>query len=233
MRRAAAFLTPFGGAAEPSPLAVAWFPAVGAAVGLAAGGVWWVGSRVWPVALAAALTVAADLALTGMLHFDGLVDSADGLLAPMDRRRRLAVMADPHAGAFGVGAGVVVLLLRWAALAAQAPSPWLVGGIWCASRTVMAVGLGVLPYARGEGLASSWRGGAVAIPAGTGLLLALTLAGAGAGGRGAGALAGVLAGGGLVLGLGRRRLGGYTGDVLGAAGMVGETVGLIVAAARW
>jgi adenosylcobinamide-GDP ribazoletransferase len=45
--------------------------------------------------------------------------------------------------------------------------------------------------------------------------------------------AGALAGFGAVLALAWRRLGGYTGDVLGAAGVVAETVGLLVAAARW
>lgn len=229
----ASFLTPLGGAAAPSARALVWFPVVGALVGLGVGGVWSYGARLWPLALAAALAVVADLALTGMLHLDGLVDSADGLLAPMDRERRLAVMADPGAGAFGVGAAVSVLLVRWAALAGRRPSVWLVAGLWCASRTVMAVALATLPYARRKGLARSWRGGALVGPALVGCGLATVLAVTGSGWPGAAAVAAVWAAGGAVLWLGVRRLGGYTGDVLGAAGVVGETVGLVVAAARW
>nr|MDQ3643801.1 adenosylcobinamide-GDP ribazoletransferase [Actinomycetota bacterium] len=125
MRKALSFLTPFGGAAVPSPSALSWFPVVGAGMGLTLGAIWWAADRLWAAPVAAAVVVAADLALTGMLHFDGLVDSADGLLPPMETDRRLEVMSDPAAGAFGVGVAVVVLLLRWTALTTLAPSPVL------------------------------------------------------------------------------------------------------------
>src|SRR5204862_4098680 len=137
MRRALAFLTPLGGPAAPSPRALAWFPAVGAALGLALGGAWWVAARVWPPAAAAAVVVAADLALTGMLHLDGLVDSADGLLPHLPRDRRLAVMAAPDVGAFGIAIAAAVLLLRWSSFASRPPSVLLVAGLWCVSRTAM------------------------------------------------------------------------------------------------
>ena len=117
MRRALAFLTPLFGASEPRPETLTWFPFAGAALGLVLGAVWWGAERIWPAAVAAAIVVAADLALTGLLHVDGLADSADGLLPHLDRERRLEVMAAPDVGAFGVAAVVAVLLLRWAALA--------------------------------------------------------------------------------------------------------------------
>ncbi len=232
MRRALAFLTPFGGAAVPSPSTFTWFPFVGAGMGLALGAVWWLASELWVAPVAAAVVVAADLALTGMLHFDGLVDSADGLLPPMERSRRLEVMADPAAGAFGVGAAVVVLLLRWASLAALAPSPVLLGAVWCASRLAMAWFAQTVPYARPSGLASAFLApGAHRLPV-TGLLLGAALTGLGGGDAVAGVLAlGVVAT--AVMALAVRRLGGFTGDVLGAAGMLGETAGLLAAAARW
>jgi adenosylcobinamide-GDP ribazoletransferase len=236
VRRALSFLTPVGGASAPDASAVPWFPAVGALVGLAVGAVWAVADGLWAATVAAALAVACDLALTGLLHLDGLVDSADGLLPPLgDRARRLDVMADPHAGAFGIGAAVVVLLLRWAALATQAVSVPLVGGLWCASRTAMAVTLGRVPYARSSGLASAFRGdGRLPVAVGSaGLLLAAVMAFAGRGGVGVVAVAAVGLGAAGVVALAVRRLGGFTGDVLGAAGMVGETAGLLVAAARW
>ena len=71
MRRAMAFLTPVGGAATPSARALVWFPVVGALIGLAVGGVWSVGGRLWPPAVAAALALAADLALTGIYTTQG------------------------------------------------------------------------------------------------------------------------------------------------------------------
>ena len=180
----------------------------------------------------AAVVVAADLALTGMLHFDGLVDSADGLLPPLERGRRLEVMADPAAGAFGVGVGVVVLLLRWASLATLAPAPWLLAALWCGSRLVMAVVAGRVPYARPGGLAGAFlEPGRRRMPV-AGVLLAAGLAVL-AGGDGVAAVVvlSVVAAGAVVLAV--RRIGGFTGDVLGAAGMIGETAGLLVAAARW
>jgi adenosylcobinamide-GDP ribazoletransferase len=176
--------------------------------------------------------VAADLALTGMLHFDGLVDSADGLLPPLERSRRLDVMADPAAGAFGVGVAVVVLLLRWASLAALAPSPVLLSALWCASRLAMAQFARTVPYARPAGLASAFLApGARRLPV-AGMLLGAALTALGAGDAVAGVAAlGIAAA--AVMALAVRRVGGFTGDVLGAAGMVGETAGLLAAAARW
>jgi len=233
MRRALAFLTPLFGASEPRPETLTWFPFAGAALGLVLGAVWWGAERVWPAAVAAAIVVAADLALTGLLHVDGLADSADGLLPHLDRARRLEVMAAPDVGAFGVAAVVAVLLLRWAALATTAPSPLLLGGLWCASRTAMAVAAGKVPYARPGGLASAFLGGRTLSTALIGAALATGLAFAGPGVAGIAAVAGVVAGAAGVVALARRRIGGFTGDVLGASGMVGETAGLVVAAARW
>lgn len=232
MRKALAFLTPFGGAAMPSPAALGWFPFVGAGMGLALGGIWWTADRLWAAPVAAAVVVAADLALTGMLHFDGLVDSADGLLPPLDRERRLEAMADPASGAFGVGVAVVVLLLRWAALATLVPSPVLLGALWCASRLAMAGFARSVPYARPSGLASAFlQPGRARLPV-AGILLGATLTAMGGSDAVLGVAVLALAAA-VVVALAVRRLGGFTGDVLGAAGMVGETAGLLAAAARW
>jgi adenosylcobinamide-GDP ribazoletransferase len=212
-------------------------------IGLVLGGLWWATSRAWTASVAAAIVVVGDLTATGMLHFDGLVDSADGLLPPMSRERRLAVMARPDTGAFGVGAGVSILVTRFAALGALRPGVLLLGGLWCLSRTVMAIVARTQKYARGEeGLAQAFQApaGATAAkrarrlaPLGAGLVLAaaLLLLWRPAAGAAAGAAALVAAGATVVLA--RRRIGGYTGDVLGACGLLAETAGLIVAAARW
>ena len=236
MRRAIAFLTPLPvGGGPPNGITFDWFPVVGALIGLWVGGAWWLADRAFAPTVAAALVLVTDLALTGMLHIDGLADAADGLL-PHHRgtSRRLEVMTEPGVGAFGVTAVVVVLLLRFAALASQPVSVLLVVALWCASRTVMAVGARALPYARAEGgLASAFAGGDWRPVALCGLIAAVAL-GALADGRRTGvAVAASAAAGLLVLLAARRRIGGYTGDVLGAAGVIGETVGLLVAAARW
>lgn len=232
---ALSFLTIFGGAHPPDRAAARWFPAVGASLGAAVGGVWWGANELWDPGLAAAIAVGADLVLTGMLHLDGLADSGDGLLPPLPEERRLAVMADPAVGAFGLGLVVVVLLLRWAAVASLAPDVLLVVALWTASRTAMAMILHAVPYARGPGgLADGFLGGVSVVPS---LLAGLVLAAASAavadGATGLAAIAAALLAGWAVVAWARRRLGGFTGDVLGAVGLTVETIGLIVAAARW
>ncbi|MEX2292961.1 MAG: adenosylcobinamide-GDP ribazoletransferase [Acidimicrobiales bacterium] len=234
MRRALAFLTPLGGPSVPDHRTLSWFPVVGALIGLVVGSTWWGASELWPPAVAAAIVVAVDLGLTGLLHADGLIDSADGLLPQVPRDRRLAIMAEPTVGAYGVIAAVVVLLLRYAALASMRPSVLLVAGVWCGARTVMAVTARAVAYARpGGGLATAMLGGDWRPVGLYGLILAVSLGAFARGRQSELAVAvGMLAGAGLVVAA-RRRLGGFTGDVLGAAGMVTETVALLVAAARW
>lgn len=233
MRAALAFLTSFGGARRPDRRTLSWFPPAGALLGAGLGAMWWGAERLWAPAVAAALVIAVDLALTGMLHFDGLVDSADGLLPHLPRERRLAVMSEPTVGAFGVAAAIAVMLVRFSALAGMAPRVALLSGLWCASRTVMAVAARAQPYARDGGLVSAFAGGdwrPVALYGATGALL---LGAVGASGAGVASVTVALLAGAGVIAFGRARLGGVTGDVLGAAGVVAETAGLVVAAARW
>jgi len=235
---AVSFLTVVGRGAGPTPGALAWFPLVGAALGLVLGGLWVGAERLWPPAAAAALVVVADLALTGMLHLDGLVDSADGLLPPLEPHRRLEAMADPGIGAYGLGAGVGVLLLRWSALAAAAPSAGVLAAVWCASRTAMAAVLVLGRRARPGGLAAAFAGverprARSAVRPAAALVAAALLGGLTASWAGLAAVGGVVAGAAGVVALAHRRLGGYTGDVLGAAGVVGETAGLLLVALRW
>lgn len=234
MRRALAFLTPFGGAAVPDARTLSWFPVVGALMGAFLGALWWGAQELWPPLVAAALVVAADLAITGLLHVDGLADSADGLLPQVTRQRRLEIMAEPTVGAYGVAVVATVLFLRVAALASVDASVLLLAGVWCGSRTVMAVAARAVPYARSQaGLAHAFVGGDWRSVALYGLILAVSL-GAFAGGRQTeiAVALGMVAGAGVIE-LGRRRLGGFTGDVLGAAGVVAETAALLIASARW
>jgi len=237
LRQAVAFLTPLGGPAVPGPGALVWFPVVGGLIGAGVGAAWWAAGREWTLGVAAALAVLADLALTGLLHFDGLCDSADGLLPPMSRERRLAVMAGPEVGAFAVAAAGITLLVRWASLASMRPSIALVAALWMASRTWMAVAVVAVPYARlGGGLASAFRGrgqGGV-IPVGVVALLAAgVLAATWRPVAGPVAVAVATLAAAAVVAFAWRRVGGFTGDVLGAAGVLGETVGLLAACGRW
>jgi adenosylcobinamide-GDP ribazoletransferase len=233
MRDAISLLTTFGRrGGSITARACRWFPVVGAGLGGLLGGCWWLADRLWPAPVAAALVVLADLACTGMLHVDGLADSADGLLPHADRERRLAIMRTPDVGAFGVAAVVIALVLSTTALAVQSVSVLLLVGLWMTARATVAVVPGCMRYARDAGIASPLIEGAsrwpvVAVPIG------LTVAIIGSGLAGAAAvMIGAAAGIGILL-LAHRRLGGFTGDVLGAVIVVTETVGLVVAAGRW
>jgi len=239
VRRALSFLTVLGRAAEPNERTLSWFPLVGIAVGAVVGTSWWVAGRVWPAALAAVVAVAVDAAVTGCLHLDGLADAADGLLPAVSRARRLEIMADPRIGAFGAVVLVLVLTLRVTALAAAVVRPLVIVGLWCGSRTMMGVVARTVPYAQvdggtasaftsPEGHSAASRYGVAAY----GMGAAFALAAVGAGVRGL-----VVVGAEMVAMLGvvwfaRHRIGGYTGDVLGAMGVIGETVGLLALAAR-
>jgi adenosylcobinamide-GDP ribazoletransferase len=238
MRSALSFLTAAGGSRPPGPGTLDWFPAVGLLIGSVLGVIWWAADQIWPAAVSAAVVVAADLAITGLLHLDGLIDSGDGLIAPMDRERRLAVMAAPDAGAFGVGVAIVVVLLRWVALASSAHGSLdrdvaLLAALWCASRTLAAAIARWRPYARRRGLASAFAGRRRPVITAVGLSVAAALALVWRPGAGGAAVGAAVLMGGLTQMLAERRLGGYTGDVLGATVLLSETAGLITVAAKW
>lgn len=238
---AAAFLTrvPFAAPAEGDwQLArSAWaFPLVGAGVGAVAALVFLaaqlIGLGDWAAAL---LAVAAGLALTGALHEDGLADTADGLLGGRDPEHRLAIMRDSRHGTFGVLALVLSVALRAAALAQIGEAVYAglaLVAAHAASRALLPAALWALAPARADGLgAAAGRPGAAPAVAAAAIGAAIALAGLGPL-RGVAAL--VLAGAAVLAAAAsaRRRIGGYTGDVLGAFEQIGEIVILLAAAAR-
>lgn len=235
IRQALAFLSPVvPPEGAPTSEALSWFPTVGIAIGGTEGALWRSARRRWPPLPAAALTVGADVALTGALHLDGLADTVDGLFAHVPSKDRRSIMADPSIGTFGAVALCLAIVGRTAALSALDTSPLLLAALACGSRSAMAVAIGFLPYAQETGLASVFassdgrRRGRRAGLAGFGVALALGALAA----RRRGVLAigsGTLAAGGVLV-VGQRRLGGYTGDVLGAAGTAFEVAGLLAAA---
>ena len=235
---AVAFLTrvPAGArAARPQQLArlVPWFPLVGALVGLAVAGLYAAVHALLPPLAAAAVAVTAGIALTGAFHEDGLGDTADAFAGAGDREATLRVLDDPRLGTFGVVAVAASLLLRVVALAALAPA-WALAALPAAhalSRGGAVAVMTAFPPAAGTGLAAASaralgrRQALLGVAAG--VALALLLLGLWA--LPAAALAGAAA---LWLGrLSRRRIGGVSGDVLGAVQQVGEVLTLLVAAA--
>jgi len=201
-----------------------YFPLVGLTVGLllavAAGPL----LLVCPTPLAAVLFTALLAALSGALHLDGLADTADGFASARGREQVLAIMRDSRIGAMGVVALVLVLAFKAAALASlsaeRLPAALLLAPL--AGRTAILIHLALLPYVRASGLASIFLAGPRRSAAGMGLvLLGLTALLAGWA-----ALTALIAWGlalvlfGLVC---RRRIGGITGDTLGAVCELAET----------
>ena len=235
---ALAFLTTLPAPAAPyDPARFAragrWYPLVGLVIGGLLLAVHWLAGLLFPPLLTAALVVTAWVGITGGLHLDGLADCCDGLFAPVEPDRRLAIMRDPRAGAFAVMGVVLLLILKVTAVAALATpiSALLVAPIWARWTLLLAARQ---PSAREGGMGAGFARGitprvlgvALAIALAPSLLLLLLgdwripvaiLAAHGA------ALAAIL--------LARARLGGMTGDVFGLVVEVSELAVLLVYAA--
>jgi adenosylcobinamide-GDP ribazoletransferase len=193
-------------------------------VAVTCGAVVWLGEALLAPPLLTAVAAVAVLALgSGGLHLDGLADTADGLAAPRDRAGRLQVMRSGDVGPAGAATLLLVVLVQVSALAGivaeRSRSEAAAAVVLAVVVSRVAVTLGCvrgMPAARGDGLGSAVAGsvsGPVAVLVAAGIA---TLAGAVHGGHG---LAGILLAGacaGLVLLRAWRRLGGVTGDVLGA-----------------
>lgn len=208
----------------------ALFPVVGAGIGAVAGGLADGLASSLGATLAAVLGVAAATALTGVLHLDGLADTADALGAT-SRERALEIMRDHAVGAYGTTALVLGLAAKIAALAALAGRGDALRYAVCAAAVARVVPVGLsalLPYARsGEGLGRALGGAGWGRP-----LVALALA--------AGfcawlhALPLLVVGAVVAVAVGvtaRRWLGGITGDVLGAGAELTDIASLVTAVA--
>lgn len=96
------------------------FPLVGVLVGLVGASVLWTATLLWPVPVAVLLSMAATLWLTGGFHEDGLADTCDGLGGAVSRDRALAIMKDSRLGSYGALGLLLTLGLKAAALSALA-----------------------------------------------------------------------------------------------------------------
>lgn len=221
-------------ASAPGQGVWAW-PLVGAVVGLIGGLVYTLALR-WDLTpwLSGLLAVFAMVLATGGFHEDGLADTADGT-GGATPERRLAIMKDSRIGSYGVLALIGSVSLRAGALAAIIEPARVVPAVLLAAVAARAVMPGVLLFsapARPGGLAASLgRLPPARVYAGWGIAL---LIGFLCGGLHATALAAAAV---LLVALGvgwfgDRRLGGYTGDTLGAAAQITEIAVLLLLAPR-
>lgn len=185
-----------------------------------------------PVGVQAGIALAAQALMTGGLHEDGLSDSADGLWGGHTPARRLEIMKDSRVGSYGVLALSLTLVVRWSALctAIAAGHLWptlLAAGVL--SRLPMVVLMAALPNARGAGLSQSVGRPGWGVVAGAGIA-ALTPVLLLWGWTGALMLAGVAVTTLALARVARARIGGQTGDILGASQQLAELAVLAICA---
>ncbi len=212
----------------------AWaFPVIGAGLGLLAGVVWLAASSLGVSALVAATLVIACLAIvTGALHEDGLADCADGIGSGQRGAAAIKIMRDSRLGTHGVVALGVVLILRIGALSdwpVSVDAVLALAALQAGSRGLMLLPALICAPAATAGLAagSDFRRSeiylALVLAAGFGAVV-LPMAGF--------LVAAVIAAAAVFLltKLVNRQIGGYTGDVMGAAQQGIDTIGLIALA---
>jgi len=135
--------------------AAGFYPLVGVLIGTMLYGANYGLAFIVPDALRAALLVSLWVLLCGALHLDGLLDAFDGILGGYTPEKRLEIMRDERVGAFGLSAGVILLLIKYASLNGfpqSAPALILIPTL---GRWGMTLAVFAFPYARPEGLGSA------------------------------------------------------------------------------
>ncbi len=208
-----------------------FFPVVGGIIGAVNAGLYLILEPFLPMAVVAVFLVAVPIFISGGIHFDGLLDSCDGLFSGRSRERSLEIMRDSRVGSMGVIAGILNVMLRYSVLIELSGSvlPWLLITQAITGRWVMSLALHLFPYARKEGgLGQSFAEGKQITYVILSSLLAVLVIGLVHG------VAGILISltvGGLSLLLAIwvvRKIGGLTGDVYGALNEVSENVFLLL-----
>ncbi|MBJ3762087.1 adenosylcobinamide-GDP ribazoletransferase [Maribius pontilimi] len=211
----------------------AWaWPLVGIVTGAVAAGLALVGLALnVPPSVLAGLVLAAQIVVTGAMHEDGLADCADGFWGGFDRARRLEIMRDSHLGTYGAIALILAIGLRWVVLVSILAQPaWLVlAALVSAGMLSRAAMLGVaaaLLHARDDGLSrATGRPGKRTAAIGVGIAFGVSAMLLGQGIALALLLTGLVGLG--VAALARRKIGGQTGDVLGATQQLAEIAALV------
>jgi adenosylcobinamide-GDP ribazoletransferase len=216
--------------------AAAWFPAVGALVGSVVAGTYVILFPWLPSVLAAGIAVGVGVWLTGAFHEDGLGDTFDAFGGASTVEEALRIMRDPGLGTYGTIAVTLSMLLRIVAVGSLSPGAAVAGivlGHTLGRANAVAV-MATTPPARIDGLGASGVAAVSASAAGWAIISGLALSAAAAGWWvGPAVLLTVLASA-IARRVAVRRIGGVTGDILGACEQVTEIVALVViAGATW
>jgi len=219
-----------GVSTESMARSMALFPLIGLLIGTLAALIHFLASFVFAGSVCDLLAVVFMIAITGNMHGDGLMDTADGFFSGKPRDRILEIMHDSRVGAHGVMAGACLLLAKFVLLG-QVPAPLKSTALILVpvfGRWAQVYAATLYPYASsspGTGSFVSCVGGreialASAFTLGAALFLLGPLKGLGAAGS-------VLTATALLARFANRRIGGITGDVLGALNECAEVSGLL------
>ena len=217
---------------------VGYYPIVGVLVGGASAIVFAAADAVFPQALAVVLAIAAGLLLTGAFHEDGLADTFDGVGGGSTRDKTLDIMRDSRLGTYGTLALIITLAAKAGALAAL--SPTLVIAAFIAghglSRLSSVFVIATSRYVRDDGAGKPAADGvsalSLAIALGTGALMLAVWCVFYAPTALAWAVTGLIVGHVLMRLFFERKLGGYTGDTLGAVQQASE-IGFYLGLVAW
>ena len=216
----------FGCDSDDLAAATVFFPLVGVFLGFVAGCGAWLFWQILPPPVAAVVLIFLLLSFSGALHLDGLADSADGFFSSRDRAGILKIMRDSRVGAMGVVALITVLMLKFASLSGfnQIEAMKVSFLMPVAGRCTLAIMMTLLPYIRPEGglgtLFYSRQTGFAAMLSVI-VLFVLSFLVQGVPGLGLASLVMLTV---LLFSLfSFRKIGGATGDVLGAGCEISET----------
>ncbi|MEO0882642.1 MAG: adenosylcobinamide-GDP ribazoletransferase [Pseudomonadota bacterium] len=231
---------PSGAFYSPQRLAAAvrYYPLVGVLVGGVSAGVFLAAATVFPALVAVLFAIAAGLLITGAFHEDGLADTFDGIGGGLSREKALEIMKDSRLGTYGTLALVIALAIKAAALMAL-PVTLVVAALIAGhglSRLSSVLVIATSRYVRDEGTGKPVAGGVSAVS----LVVAVMISGAviaiwcifqppivlawGMGGLAMGHV--------LMRLFFERKLGGYTGDTLGAVQQASE-IGFYLGLVAW
>jgi adenosylcobinamide-GDP ribazoletransferase len=212
---------------------VKWFPVVGGLVGLVIALAYSAAASAVPSLLAAAVAIGLGVILTGAFHEDGLADTMDGFGGGVGRSETMRIMKDPATGVYGATSIVMSLILRVIALSTLSNTLAfvLLPSIHALSRSGSIGLMTLLRPASDSGLGAAHDGPRLRLQVVIGCLLAALISLALVGWWAAGFAVLIALGAAVVGAMARKRIDGYTGDVLGAAQQVGEVTSLVLAAA--